>query len=93
MIIIVVVVGIVVNIVVVGNDFVAVAIGPSSLRAAEEAGFREVYAPQGDSGPVSQGMEPWARLISKIASQILTTHNNNRNSVRGAAFWRDEDEN
>ena len=79
-------------VVVLGNDFVAVTIGPSSMRAAEEAEFREVHAPMGDSGPVSQGLETWANLIRKIATQIVTTTKiEDRNSVRGAAFWRHAD--
>ncbi len=72
----------------IGTDYTAVTIGPSSFRAAESLGFREVYTPQDDTGPISQGMEPWGRLIKKIAADIMSTPSENRNSVRGAKFWR-----
>ena len=47
----------------VGNKFIAVTIGPTSHNAAEKLGFTSVFSPDG-----SKGVDAWANLIKKIAS-------------------------
>ena len=49
-----------------GTDFAAVVIGPTSQKAAEKAGFREVFVPEGGS----KGLEPWAQLIREVANRL-----------------------
>jgi uroporphyrinogen-III synthase len=49
----------------VGNDAIAVVIGPTSEQAARAAGFKRVYAPSVGSN----GLAPWADLIRSIALQ------------------------
>ena len=48
-----------------GTDFAVVAIGPGCAKAAESAGFREVFCPAG-----SKGVEAWAREIERVASSL-----------------------
>lgn len=47
----------------VGTDFIAVVIGPTSARAAEKLGFKQVLCPEG-----SKGIEAWADLVKKAAA-------------------------
>jgi uroporphyrinogen-III synthase len=49
----------------VGNDAIAVVIGPTSAEAARTAGFKSVHAPSVGS----KGLAPWAELIRKLALQ------------------------
>jgi len=53
----------------VGNQTpAAVVIGPTSKVAAEKAGYPNVYCPAAGS----KGIEPWAALVSKVASNMRT---------------------
>jgi uroporphyrinogen-III synthase len=52
----------------VGTDAVAVVIGPTSKTAAEKAGYKRVYCPEGGS----KGVEPWAALVEQVASSLAT---------------------
>ena len=49
----------------VGNEFIAVAIGPTSHNAAQKLGFKAVFSPDG-----SKGVDAWAKLIIEIASNL-----------------------
>lgn len=53
----------------VGNfNAVAVVIGPTSARAAEQAGYTKVFSPSAGS----KGVEPWAKLINDVARELET---------------------
>ena len=49
----------------VGIKAKAVVIGPTSEKAAYNAGFEQVYSPKEGS----KGLDPWAKLIIEVASQ------------------------
>lgn len=49
----------------IGTSAAAVVIGPTSAKAAEEAGFQRVYVPSEGS----KGLEPWAKLIAEVINE------------------------
>jgi len=50
----------------VGNNQVAVTIGPTSEKAARSAGFSKVFSPPEGS----KGIETWAKLIKTVAGNV-----------------------
>lgn len=48
-----------------GTNYTAVVIGPTSRKAAQKAGYKEVICPEGGS----QGIEAWAKLIIQTVEQ------------------------
>jgi uroporphyrinogen-III synthase len=51
----------------VGAEAAAVVIGPTSAKAARDAGFKRVFSPLAGS----KGVEPWAELVLTVASSSL----------------------